>query len=85
MIRGNDLGRGRLILLSLLLVLGAFWIGARYGPRQAQKVEARRLGENPKPVATAPPQHATALTEEEAINVRLYRQASPAVARRRHG
>ena len=45
MTRGLGLGRGRLILISLILVLGAFWIGARYGPRQPEDVEARRNAE----------------------------------------
>ena len=79
---GNDLSRGRLVLLALILVLGAFWVGARYGPRQAKDVEARRVGEEAKavPVAVSAPQRAEHLTEEESINVRIYRQASPAVA-----
>ncbi len=80
--RGNDLGRGRLVLLALILVLGAFWVGARYGPRQSRYVEARRAGEEPKaaPLTVSAPQHTEHLTEEESINVRIYRQASPAVA-----
>jgi len=73
--------RWRLILVALILVLGAFWVGARYGPKQAEKVEARRIAAvqtdlNAKPVAA----RNEALTEEESINVRIYRQASPAVA-----
>ncbi|MGB7845078.1 MAG: trypsin-like peptidase domain-containing protein [Candidatus Acidiferrum sp.] len=82
MIRGNDLSRGRLILIALILVLGAFWVGARYGPRQAKDVEARRFAPNSKadPLATSAPQRNEHLTEDESINVRIYRQASPAVA-----
>jgi S1-C subfamily serine protease len=82
MMRGNDPGRVRLILIVLIVVLGAFWIGARYGPRQVPGVEARRGGDNlrtPLTLASAP-QHNASLTEEESINVRIYRQASPAVA-----
>jgi len=80
--RGNDLSRGRLVLLALILVLGAFWVGARYGPRQAKYVEARRAGEEAKaaPLTVCAPQRNEHLTEEESINVRIYRQASPAVA-----
>jgi putative serine protease PepD len=65
-------------------MLGAYWVGARYGPRQAEKVEARHApAVDPQPVALA--QHATperleGLTDEESTNVRIYRQASPAVA-----
>lgn len=72
----------RLILLALILVLGAFWLGSRYGPHQSESVEARRLGEKPTVAASlkADSQHAEKLTEDESINVRIYRQASPAVA-----
>ncbi|HXR32390.1 MAG TPA: trypsin-like peptidase domain-containing protein [Verrucomicrobiae bacterium] len=81
MTQGMKDNRWRLILVALILVLGAFWVGARYGPKQAEKVEARRIAAvqtdlNAKPVAA----RNEALTEEESINVRIYRQASPAVA-----
>jgi S1-C subfamily serine protease len=77
----NGLGRGRLILIALILALGAFWVGARYGPRQAQDVEARRDTGSSKasPLPQPAPEHGS-LTEDESINVRIYRQASPAVA-----
>ena len=82
MSHGVDFGRGRLILIALTLLLGAFWVGARYGPHQAQDVEAHRSAENPRglALATANPEHNASLTEDEAINVRIYREASPAVA-----
>ncbi|HKI11533.1 MAG TPA: trypsin-like peptidase domain-containing protein [Candidatus Acidoferrum sp.] len=81
MTQGMKNSRGRLILVALILVLGAFWVGARYGPKQAEKVEARRIaavqpGLSDKPVAG----RSEALSEDESINVRIYRQASPAVA-----
>src|SRR5262250_2802252 len=78
----TPLSRSRLILLALILVLGAFWLGSRYGPHQSESVEARRLGEKPTVAASlkADSQHAEKLTEDESINVRIYRQASPAVA-----
>ena len=78
----TPLSRARLILLALILVLGAFWLGSRYGPHQSESVEARRLGEKPAVAASlkAESQHAEKLTEDESINVRIYRQASPAVA-----
>jgi putative serine protease PepD len=81
MTHGNGPSGARLLLIALILVLGAFWMGARYGPHQAQNVEARRTTE-PAPAlavtaaATAP----HALTDEESINVRIYKAASPAVA-----
>ena len=82
MTRRNGLSRGRLFLIALILVLGAFWVGARFGPRQTNDVEAHRIGVNS--AATLLPasaqQHNDHLTEEESINVRIYRQASPAVA-----
>jgi S1-C subfamily serine protease len=74
----------RFALIALVFVLGAYWIGARYGPRQTEKVEARRATTaEPQPVAE--PQHTTSerlegLTDEESTNVRIYHQASPAVA-----
>jgi putative serine protease PepD len=81
MTQGTKNNRGRLILVALILVLGAFWVGARYGPKQAEKVEARRIAAlqpslPEKPVAAK----SEPLTEEESINVRIYHQASPAVA-----
>jgi S1-C subfamily serine protease len=73
--------RTRLILVALILVLGAYWVGTRYGPRQAADVEARRLGTNPPGIELkTATDHNEVLTEEESINVRIYRQASPAVA-----
>jgi S1-C subfamily serine protease len=84
MTRGNDLSPGRLVLIAMILVLGAFWVGARYGPHQAKDVEARHVAENPLPstlrASSQVQQHIEHLTEEESINVRIYRQASPSVA-----
>jgi len=62
----------RLVMLGALVVLLAYWAGARWGPRQAPSVEAL-------PVAS-PSVSTAGLTDEEAINVRVYRQAAPAVA-----
>ena len=81
MTHGMKNNRGRLILVALILVLAAFWVGARYGPKEVDKVEARRIaavqpGLSGKLVAGK----SEPLTEEESINVRIYRQASPAVA-----
>jgi putative serine protease PepD len=70
--------RARIILAALVLLLGAFWAGARFGPRQATEVEALPLGGSSTPKSIA--QRDAALTEDEAINVRIYRQVSPAVA-----
>jgi S1-C subfamily serine protease len=74
----NTSRRARIILAALVLLLGAFWAGARFAPRQPTQVEALPLGG----VATAKSvaERDAALTEDEAINVRIYRQVSPAVA-----
>jgi S1-C subfamily serine protease len=70
----------RLILGALILILGAYWVGERFGPRQPAKVEALPLGRsNSVPLKDVAARDA-ALTEDEVLNVRIYRQASPAVA-----
>jgi S1-C subfamily serine protease len=63
----------RVILAGAILLLGAYWLGARYGTRGPLNVQA-------VPVESGAAQHDGTLTDEEAINVRVYRQASPAVA-----
>jgi len=80
MTQGMKNNRGRLILVALILVLGAFWVGARYGPKQAENVEARRICAQPGLSEKTVAGKNEALTEDESINVRIYRQASPAVA-----
>jgi putative serine protease PepD len=81
MTRGNGLSSVRLLLIALILLLGAFWVGARYGPRQPQDVEARRAPEPASALlATGTAASPHALTDEESINVRIYKAASPAVA-----
>ncbi len=74
----NTSNRARIILAALVLILGAFWAGARFAPRQPTSVEALPLGgaSDAKSIA----QRDRALTDDESINVRIYRQASPAVA-----
>jgi len=70
----NTSPRARIILAALVLILGAYWVGARFGPRQPTNVEAV-----PRNGSTASAQRGP-LTDDESINVRIYRQASPAVA-----
>jgi putative serine protease PepD len=71
----NKSNRARIVLAALVLILGAYWAGARYGSHQPTNVEALPLGgSNPNA------QRDANLTEDESINVRIYRQASPAVA-----
>ncbi len=80
---------GRLIVAALVIILAAYWTGARWGQRQPVNVEAVRPSANasakdaPGATATVAANVAArdaALTDDEAINVRVYRQASPAVA-----
>jgi putative serine protease PepD len=68
--------RARIVLAALVLILGAYWAGARFGSRQPTQVEAVPLGAS----NTSTAQRDAALTEDESINVRIYRQVSPAVA-----
>jgi len=74
MTEANTSRRARILLSALVVVLGAYWAGARYGPRQPSKVEAL-----PRSAATDA-QRDAALSTDESINVRIYRQASAAVA-----
>ncbi len=62
----------RLILFGVAAVLLTYWAGARWGPREPRAVQAR-----PELTASS---GSTALTEEENINVSVYRKAAPAVA-----
>ena len=73
----------RIVLIALLLLAGAYWAGARWGPHEPIKVEAVPRGSNSTSRsldAAALAQRDAALTEDESINVRIYRQAAPAVA-----
>src|SRR5215471_4388918 len=72
----NTSNRARIILAALVLILGAFWAGARFGPRQPTSVGA--VPRNGSFITAS--EKDGALTEDESINVRIYRQASPAVA-----
>ena len=69
--------RARIFLATLVLILGAFWAGARFGPHEPSQVEAVPLRSSSLPPAAA---RDAGLTEDESINVRIYRQASAAVA-----
>src|SRR5919108_1705423 len=71
----NTSNRARIIIAALILILGAFWAGARFGLRQPTSVEAV-----PRSGSLTAASEKEALTEDESINVRIYRQASPAVA-----
>jgi putative serine protease PepD len=62
----------RLIALGAILGLGCYWAGSRWGTRLPDRVEA-------VPPAPAPPNLA-GMSEDEAINVKVYSEAAPAVA-----
>jgi len=74
MTAANLSNRARIVLAALVLILGAYWAGARFGPQQPSKVEAL-----PRSAATNT-QRDAALSGDESINVRIYRQTAPAVA-----
>ena len=79
-------GKGSSVLRPLvviaILILVAYWAGARWGPREPTKVEA-------VPPATSDSgsvgnanlaERDAQLSSDEVLNVRVYRQTSPAVA-----
>src|SRR5260370_21689948 len=72
----NNSRRARVVVAGLVLMRGAYWAGARFGPHEPTEVEAVPGGGTPPASA----QHEASLTTDESISVRIYRQASPAVA-----
>jgi S1-C subfamily serine protease len=68
----NSRGVLRLLALGIVLVLGAYWAGSRWGQRQPERVEAVP--------AAFPDAKPTDLVGEEVINVKIYSQAAPSVA-----
>jgi putative serine protease PepD len=80
--RTNSGGAFRWMAAGAIIALGAYWAGARWGPRQPIHVEA--TPSSSVPAAAQPEQARTfstaGLTEEEARTVKIYRQVAPAVA-----
>src|SRR5271170_3610300 len=71
--RAGSEGRAvRLLAVGLIIGLGAYWAGSRYGERNPSAVGALRAPDSSGAAA--------ALDPTEAENVRIYRLASPAVA-----
>ena len=79
----------RLLAVAVLITLAAYWAGARWGQRGPVEVQAvpavpgapesksvSASGLSARDIAARD----AALTEDESINVRVYRQAAPAVA-----
>ena len=60
----------RLVALGLIVGLGAYWAGSRYGQRNPSSVNA----------LPAPANSDNTLDPTEAENVRIYKEASPAIA-----
>lgn len=74
MLQGRDDRRAlRLLAIGLIIGLSAYWAGSRWGPRLPSKVQAL-----PQPIATIPAAYKLDATEAE--NVKIYKDASPAVA-----
>ena len=64
----------RLLAVGLMIGLGAYWAGSRWGAHDPNAVHAR-------PAATlVADESPISLDPTEAQNVRIYKQASPAVA-----
>jgi len=76
----NSSAAVRLVAFAAILIFGAYWAGARWGQRQPTQVEALPAGKPDTPPLTNVAAKDAGLTNEEALNVRIYRQASPAVA-----
>jgi S1-C subfamily serine protease len=68
----------RLLALGAILGLACYWAGSRYGTRGPDRVEA--LPEILNAANPASPPNTTGMSEDEAINVRVYSEAAPAVA-----
>ena len=67
----------RLLVVAVVIIGGAYWAGGRWGQRQPRKVEALPLATPEAKEVSVP---VGGLTDDESINVRVYREASGAVA-----
>jgi S1-C subfamily serine protease len=78
MARSGNLRRSiRLLSIGLIIGLGAYWLGSRYGQRNPESVDALRAPAGEIQGGAAPN---VKLDPTEAENVRIYRLSSPAVA-----
>ena len=79
MTRKRNLGRAiRLLSIGLIIGLGAYLLGSRYGQRGPDSVDALRAPAGDLQTGSAPQNVKLDPTESE--NVRIYRQSAPAVA-----
>ena len=67
-------------VVAVVLIGGAYWAGGRWGQRQPRRVEALPLAPAATPEAKPVSARDASLTEDEAINVKVYRDVAPAVA-----
>ena len=75
--RSRNLRRSiRLLSIGLIIGLGAYWLGSRYGQRTPDSVDALRTSGTD---SQGPAAGSIKLDPTEAENVRIYRQCSPAV------
>ena len=71
----------RPLVVIAILILGAYWAGARWGPRQPIHVGAVPSEQESAAVKNASfAVRDAALSVDEATNVRIYRQSAGAVA-----
>src|SRR6266699_3745647 len=76
----STFNRARVIVAALVIILGAYWAGTRFGSHGPTNVEAVPPSAGGSGALYNVAARDAALTEDESINVRIYRQASPAVA-----
>jgi len=70
----------RLLAIGLMIGLGAYWIGSRYGQHNPTSVGALSPAPAPEKVSETSPAAPLGLDPIEAENVRIYKDAAPAVA-----
>lgn len=70
----------RLAIAAVVLISGAYWAGGRWGQQQPRKVEALPMAAPTPAGAVDVAARDAGLTDDESINVRVYREVAPAVA-----
>jgi S1-C subfamily serine protease len=73
----------RLFLAAIIIIAAAYWAGGRWGAHQPINVGAVppiTPPDRPPLSSTSLAERDAALTDDESINVRIYRQTAPAVA-----
>jgi S1-C subfamily serine protease len=76
--KGNVRRAIRLLSIGLIIGLGAYWLGSRYGQRGPDSVDALRAPVSDLQTGSTPGN--VKLDATEAENVRIYRQSAPAIA-----